>query len=69
MKDLYQSLNNNCQYFQERFEECKKLEDLLRNLSKYAKTNVPDTKETIDFFDGKYDGRALYPCHDTSITW
>lgn len=50
MKDLYQSLNNNCQYFQERFEECKKLEDLLRNLSKYAKTNVPDTKETIDFF-------------------
>lgn len=50
MKDLYQSLNDNCQYFQERFEECKKSEDLLRNLSKYAQINVPDTKETVDFF-------------------
>lgn len=50
MKDLYQNLNDNCQYFQERFEECKELEDLLRNLSKYAQINAPETKETIDFF-------------------
>ena len=50
MEDLYQSLNDNSQYFQERFEECKKLEDILRPLLEYAKTKVPDTKETVYFF-------------------
>ena len=49
LNELYQSLNDNCRYFQVRFEECKKTEDSLRALLEYARKNVPDTKETVAF--------------------
>lgn len=50
LKELYQNLSDYSEYFQIRFEECKKSEDSLSALLEYARKNVPDTKETVAFF-------------------